>query len=130
MVNENNYIGSSATVVGVAGGQWEVKTLGTSGYEQAELSIAVGKGYKKDGEWVDQGTDWYRLVAKPDYASDNWPEVEKGDRVRVDDAKLEARVYKKNDGEPGLELRLSFGALSVVKKAEAREKADLSGGFV
>lgn len=128
MVNENNYVGSNATVVGLAGGEWEVRDLGTSGYQQAELSIAVSKGYKdKEDQWVDQGTDWYKLVATPDYAADNWPEVGKGDKVRVEDAKLEARAYVKKDGTPDVELRLRYGSLEVVK---AKETADMSGGFV
>ena len=130
MVNENNYVGSNATVVGVAGGEWQVRELGSSGYSQAELSIAVGKGYKnkETGEWVDQGTDWYKLVATPDYASDNWPEVGPGDKVRVDEARLEARTYNKNDGTAAVELRLQYGSLSVVSKKETAT-ASAGGGF-
>lgn len=129
MVNENNYVSANVTVVGLAGGEWEVRELGNSGYQQAELSIAVSKGYKnkETDEWVDKGTDWYKLTATPNYAEENWPEVGKGDRVRVEDARLEARPYTKNNGEAAVELRLQYGELTVVS---AKEPVDVSNGFV
>jgi len=128
MVNENNYVGANLTVVGTAGGEWQVRDLGTTGRQQAELSIAVSKGYKdkESGDWVDQGTDWYTLTATPDYAASNWPEVGPGDKVRVDDAKLTLRTYTKKDGEAGVDAKLQFGSLSVVQK---KQQEEFAGGF-
>lgn len=116
MVNENNYDGAHATIVGRAGGEWSVREFG-NGNSQAELSIAVGKGYKDKatGEWVDQGTDWYRLISTPDYATQNWPEVGPGDKVRVEDARQEVRSYIKNDGTAAHSIDLRFGTLTVVQ---------------
>ena len=132
MVNENNYVGANITVVGTAGGPWQVRDLGQSGFKQAELSIAVSQGYKdkkNNDEWVDKGTAWYTLTAKPEYAEENWPEVGAGDKVRVDEAKLTLRTYKKQDGEPGLEARLEFGHLSVVSKKQANQENAFANGF-
>ncbi len=121
-INTNNYTGPNAVIVGNAAAPWEVKQVGSS--ELAELTVYVGKGYKKGDQWVDQGSDKYTLQATSDYASDNWPEVGKGDKVRIDDAKLTARVYKKQDGEPGVDLQLRYGSIVVL---EAKGNSD-SGG--
>lgn len=118
MVNESNYDGANVTVVGRAGGPVTYKDF-QSGSSIAELSIAVGKGYKKDGEWVDTGTDWYTLSAAKDYAANNWPSVGKGDKVRVDDGRLEARSYEKRDGTEGIGLTIRFGTLTVVESKSA-----------
>ncbi len=125
-VNPNNYDGAQVTIVGRAGGPVNVKEF-QGGGSVAELSIAVSQGYKKDGDWVDTGTTWYTLQAAASYAADNWPEVGKGDKVRVDDAKQETRTYSKKDGGEGLQITLKFGTLSVV---EAKESAEaFAGGF-
>lgn len=120
-LNPNNYDGARVVIVGRAGGAAEVREFGNGG-SQAQLSIAVGKGYKNrdTGEWVDTGTDWYTLTATPDYADENWPAVAKGDKVRVDDAKLEFRPYIRKDGEAGVEARLSYGTLVVVERKSDR----------
>jgi single-stranded DNA-binding protein len=110
-INPNNYDGATVTVVGRAGGEPQSKFEG----KVVELSIAVGKGYKKDGEWVDTGTDWYTLSATPQWAEENWPQVGKGDKVRVDGARLESREYTKRDGGAGLALNLRYGDLRVVE---------------
>jgi single-strand DNA-binding protein len=117
-INPNNYPGATVTVVGTAGGEPRRKDF-QSGSSITELSIAVGKGYKKDGEWVDTGTDWYTLSATSDYASDNWPQVGKGDKVRVDNARQEAREYTKADGTNGFSLILKYGDLRVIQAKNA-----------
>lgn len=121
-INPNNYPGSNVTIVGFAGGETKVKEFDRGG-SQAELQIGVGKGYKDrdSGEWVDKGTDWYTLVGSADYAADNWPYVQKGDKVRIDNARLEARPYTKNNGEAGVELTLRFGTIVVVEAANERQ---------
>ena len=118
-INPNNYPGSNVVVVGSAGGPVEVRTFPNGG-SQAQLSIAVGKGYKdKDtGEWQDKGTDWFTLGASPEYAEQNWPIIGAGDTVRVDNARLEARPYTKNDGTAAVDLQLRFGTVVVVKKKD------------
>lgn len=121
VTNPNNLPGANATVVGNATGSVEVREF-PSGGSQAQLGIAVNKGYKdrETGEWKDTGVDFYNLVAAPEYASENWPSVSKGDKVRVDDARLEARPYTSKDGEPRVDLQLRFGTLVVVEAKSDR----------
>lgn len=121
-INPQNYPGANITIVGFAGGETKVKEFNGGG-SQAELQVGVGKGYKNrdSGEWVDKGTDWYTLVGAADYAADNWPYVQKGDKVRIDNARVEARPYTKNNGEPGVELTLRFGTVVVVEAASERQ---------
>lgn len=113
--NPKNFDGATVTLVGRAGGPVEVKEFKSS--SQAQLSIAVGTGYKnkQTDEWVDTGTNWYTLTATADYARDNWPAVGKGDKVRVDDARLELKGYVKKDGEAGVDATLRFGTLVIVE---------------
>lgn len=120
-INSKNYDGASAVIVGRAGGPVEIKTF-DKGASQAQLSVAVGKGYKNKttNEWVDQGTDWYTLTATEDYANQNWPEVNKGDKVRIDDARLELKGFVKNNGEAGVEATLRYGTLVIVEAKSAR----------
>lgn len=117
-INEKNFVGATAVIVGSAGGPVETRDF-PSGGQQAQLSIAVGKGYMnkkvEPAVWVDQGTDWYTLVAAPEYAAQNWPDVGPGDKVRVDDARLELKAFKKNNGEIGVDATLRFGTLVVVE---------------
>lgn len=128
-VNPRNYPGASATVVGRAAGPYQVRSFGNGG-SQAELSIAVGKGYKdrQTQDWVDTGTDWYTLLASSDYASDNWPQIGKGDTVRIDNARLEARPYTSKDGEAKVDLQLRYGTIVVVKRKE-EGGGQSSGGY-
>jgi NDP-sugar pyrophosphorylase family protein len=118
-INPNNYEGATATVVGKAGGAPEAVFDGST----TRLSVAVSQGYKKDGEWVDTGTTWYTVQASTDWAEQNWPDIEAGDKVRVDGAKQETRLYLKDNGEPGLEVKLTYGSLKVVERKRDREPA-------
>jgi len=130
MTNPNNYPGVNVTVVGTAGGPVEVREFPKGG-SQAQLSVAVGLGYKsrETGEWVDTGTNWYTLVASPDYAEENWPRIGKGDKVRIDDARLEAKAYNTKEGEARIDLQLRFGTLTVVESKGERSN-DFAGAGV
>lgn len=123
-INPNNFEGANVTIVGKAGGPATVRTFNNGG-SQAELSVAVSKGYKdkNSGEWVDKGTDWYTLVGAESYATENWPEVGPGDKVRIDNARLESRPYLSKDGEPKTELKLQFGTVVVLERKQDRQPA-------
>lgn len=117
--NPNNYEGAQTTVVGRAGGAPEAVFDGST----TRLSVAVSQGYKRDGEWVDTGTVWYTVQASTEYAEQNWPEIDKGDKVRIDDAKQEVRTYLTNDGNPGVELKLTYGSIRVIERRSERAAA-------
>lgn len=128
-INPQNFPGANAVVVGRAGGPYQVKSL-PSGTEQAELSVAVGKGYKdrNTGEWVDKGTNWYTLVGTPDYAAENWPQVGPGDTVRIDNARQEVNPYVAKDGEAKADITLRFGTVTLVSRKGEGASASATAG--
>ena len=110
--NPNNYEGATVTLVGRAGGDAENPAYdkeGTRGIKQ--VRVAVGQGYKKDGEWVDTGTVWYTVTGR----SEDIGHVRKGDKVRLDDARLEAREFERKDGTTGQAFETRFGNLTVLE---------------
>lgn len=116
MVNENNYIGATVTLVGFAAGAPEYPPYdkeGKRGFKQ--LSVAINEGYKKDGEFIQTGTTWYRIEKH----QDAWDElgVQKGDKIRLDNAKQEVREYKNRDGDSALGITLSYGDLTILESA-------------
>ncbi|USH44526.1 ssDNA binding protein [Microbacterium phage Cassita] len=116
MVNDNNYIGATLTLVGYAAGEPEYPPYdkeGKRGFKQ--LSIAINEGYKKDGEFVKTGTTWYRVEKH----QDDWASlgVQKGDKVRIDNAKQEVRSYKNAKGEDALGITLSYADVTVLESS-------------
>ena len=114
MVNENNYLGATVTLVGYAAGEPEYPPYdkeGKRGYKQ--LSIANNEGYKKDGEFIQTGTTWYRVEKH----ENDWAEigVHKGDKVRIDNAKQEVRSYKNAKGEDALGITLSYADVTILE---------------
>ena len=114
-INPENYQGATVVIVGSAGGPAKAPAYdkdGTSGV--LELSVAVGQGYKKDGAWVDTGTTWYTYKAAGSYA-DNLRGIGKGDKVRIDEAKLETREFTRKDESIGQQFLLSYGSIEVLE---------------
>lgn len=97
---------------------------------QTEVSIAVGKGYKdkQTNEWVDKGTDWYTIIRRGDWQSELTDlDLQSGDRVEVTDAKLEQRLYLKNDGQPGVSNDLNYGEIVVLERKADRQATASAG---
>lgn len=116
MVNENNYPGANVTVVGYAGGaaEWPAyDKQGEKGFKQ--VRIAVGEGYKnkQTEEWVDQGTTWYTHTDQAE-TLDNLA-IGKGDKVRIEDARLSAREFKRKDESIGQAFETRYGTLTVIE---------------
>lgn len=122
-INPNNYEGANITIVGRAGGEKNVHFF-ENGNGIADISVAVGQGYKKDGEWVDTGTTWYRITASADHAADNWPEVGKGDKVRIDGGRLETREFDRKDGSKGQSFEVRWGEITVLESKSAPASDD------
>lgn len=123
-INPKDIPGVNVFIVGYAGGEPETKTFDGGG-AVTELSVGVGTGYKnkKTDEWVETGTNWYKLTASPEWAEENWPVVEKGDKVRLDDGRLETKAYKTKDGEPKSDNIVRFGTLVVLESASDRDSS-------
>lgn len=123
MVNENNYLGATVTVVGYAAGAPEYPPYdkeGKRGFKQ--LSVPVNEGYKKDGEFVQTGTTWYRVEKH----QDDWDSlgVQKGDKVRIDNAKQEVRAYKNGKGEDALGITLSYADVTILESKSGGGDSD------
>lgn len=120
--NPNNYPGASATIVGF------VRRKGNAAYDKdgskgtVQLAIPVDSGYKKDDEWVKTGTAWYNYTARGDFAENVLGPINVGDKVRIDDAKLEAVEF----AEGKLRLDLSYGTVTVL---ESKGAAQADPGF-
>lgn len=93
-----------------------------------EATVAVSKGYKDKStdQWVDQGTDWYKVIARGDYQG-ALQELAQGDRVKISDAKLEHREYQKNDGTIGISYELNFGTVIVLERKSEKAASGPSG---
>lgn len=96
---------------------------------QTEVSIAVEKGYKDKttNEWVQKGTDWYTYIVRGEWQS-TVEGIASGDRVEVTGAKLEQRLYLKNDGQPGVANELNYGEIVVLERKADRQPATASAG--
>lgn len=116
MTNENNYLGASATVVAYAAGPAR-----TPAYDKddtrgvLEVSLPVNEGYKKDGEFVQTGTTWYTYSGAGEFAQNVLANVQKGDKIRVEDAKQEVRTYTDREGKEKLGITLRFGTFTVLE---------------
>jgi single-stranded DNA-binding protein len=114
-VNENNYEGANVTIVGRAGSEARNPAYDKDGTRGIlEVGVAVSQGYKKDGEWVPTGTTWYTYTASGDHA-DTLRTVKKGDKVRIDDARLETREFERGDGSKGQAFEVRFGAFKILE---------------
>lgn len=114
MVNENNYIGATLTLVGYVAVEPRYPAYdkeGTRGYKQ--IPVAINEGYKKDGEFVQTGTTWYDVELHENEV--NSLGVGKGDKIRVDEAKQEVRVYKNKEGEEKLGISLKYGKVTILE---------------
>lgn len=130
MVNEQNYRGANSTVVGYAAGPaskplWDKD--GSSGV--LEVAIPVNEGYKKDGEFVQTGTTWYRYSGAGEFAENVLANVQKGDKIRVQDARQEVREYKDKNGDTKLAITLRFGDFIVLEQAGGAASSDSDTPF-
>lgn len=126
--NENNYPGATTILVGYAAGNPEYPPYdreGKRGFKQ--LSVAVNEGYKKDGEFVQTGTTWYRIEKH----EDAWAElgVGKGDKIRLDGAKQEVREYQDKNGDSKLGITLTYGDLTVLESKNDGSASDEEAPF-
>lgn len=112
--NPNNYDGATVTLVGRAGADAEFPAYdkeGTRGLSQVRVAISQGYKDKNTNEWKDTGTLWVTVTGR----TDDIGHVRKGDKVRLDDARLEAREFERKDGSIGQAFETRFGTLTVLE---------------
>ena len=118
MINPQNYKGANTTVVGNATGPATAPAYDKTGGSR-QITVAVNQGYKgQDGQWVDTGTVYYDYVAFGDAATAlEALGVDKGDKIRIDDARQEVRAYIDGKGEPKAGVTLKFGQVTILETA-------------
>lgn len=127
MTNENNYLGATASIVAYAAGPARVPAYDKSGDRGIlEVSLPVNEGYKKDAEFVKTSTTWYTYSGAGDFAQNVLSQVQKGDKIRVDNAKQEVREYTDREGNAKLGITLRYGDFTVLESADG---GDSSGPF-
>jgi single-strand DNA-binding protein len=77
---------------------------------------------KKDGDqWVDAGdTIWFQASFWDRDVAPIAASVRKGTLVTVT-GQPELNVYQKNDGTPGVSVRIKFGTLGIIPRADAQQ---------
>ena len=88
------------------------------------MSLPVNEGYRKDGEFVQTGTTWYTYSGAGEFAENVLSRVQKGDKIRVDDAKQEVREYKDREGNDKLGITLRFGTFTILESKSAADYSD------
>jgi len=121
--NPNNYEGATVTIVGHAGNDPEYPPYDLSGERGIQqVRVAVGQGYKnKSGEWVETGTAWYTVTGRVE----DLGEVHRGDKIRVDDARLEVREFTRKDGSTGQAFETRFGTIRVLESRTSAAEPEL-----
>lgn len=121
--NPNNYRGITVCVVGKASADAGFPAYDKSGTRGiSEIRVPIDHGYKDKttDEWKKTGTTWVTVTGK----TDDIGHIRKGDLLRVDDAKFEAREFTRNDGSIGQAFQTSYGSVTVLESAEGSD----SGG--
>lgn len=111
-INPGNYVGVNVTIVGHAGADAEFPAYDKTGERGfSQVRVAVGQGYKKDGEWVDTGTVWYTVGGR----TEDLQGIRKGDKIRLDEARLEAREFTRKDNTIGQAFETSYGTVTILE---------------
>lgn len=126
-VNPNSYPGATVTIVGYAGGaaEWPpYDKQGEKGFKQVRIAVGEGFKNKQTGEWVDQGTTWYTHTDQAETLDALG--IGKGDKVRIDEARLSAREFERKDGTTGQAFETRYGQVTVVESKSGGAPAQQS----
>ena len=122
--NPQNYPGVTATIVGYASADATNPPYdkdGTRGFKQIRIPINEGYKDKNTGQFVETGTSWYTINAP----SDQIGHIRKGDKIRIDDARLETREFTRKDGTTGQAFETRFGNITVLESKTPAPDDDL-----
>ena len=109
---------STITVVGHLGKDPEVKFL-NNGDAMVGVSVAVTPRVKKDNEWVDGTTTWYRVATFGPAGEALAEAAHKGDRVIVT-GQFSMYVYEKDGVEKSIP-EIKFATVGIVPKPQRKE---------
>lgn len=118
--NPNNYVGINATVVGYAASDPRPPAYDKDGTRGIlEVPIPIGHGYrdKDTGEWKETSTTWVNLVAAGTGVG-AVQDIRKGDKIKVENARLETRQYTDRNGDAKIGVDIRFGTVTVLERAD------------
>lgn len=94
----------------------ELKTVGADNLQMVSFSLAHTPRSKKNGEWVDGDTTWYRVVRFGTGAEAIAQSITKGDEVLVIGT-LKMNNYTDKNGEAKSQLEITASEVGIVPKA-------------
>lgn len=115
-VNPNSYPGINATIVGHAAAAPEFPPYdkaGERGFKQVRIGVSQGFKDKQTNEWVEKPTLWITHSGPQDLLDGLG--IGKGDKVRIDEARLEAREFERKDGSVGQAFETRYGDVTVLE---------------
>lgn len=92
------------TIAGNVGGEPELRFT-NGGTPVVGFSVAVNRKRKDGDEWVDAGTDWYRVTAWKELAQNVAATIEKGARVVVH-GRIEHQEWETKEGEKRITFQI------------------------
>lgn len=113
-------------VRGRLGNDPELKTVGADNLSLASFSLAHTPRSKKNGEWVDGETNWYRVVKFGASAEAIAQTVRKGDEVIVIGT-LKLNNYTDKNGVEKSQMEITASEIGVVPKI-AKQRQQLNDG--
>lgn len=113
-------------VRGRLGNDPELKTVGADNLELVSFSLAHTPRSKKNGEWVDGETNWYRVIKFGKGAETYAQTLRKGDEVIVIGT-LKMNNYTDKNGVEKSQMEITVSELGVVPKI-AKNKTQVNDG--
>jgi single-strand DNA-binding protein len=116
-------------VRGRLGNDPELKTVGTDNLQMVTFSLAHTPRSKKNGEWVDGETNWYRVVRFGAGAEAIAKTITKGDEVIVIGS-MKMNNYTDKNGVTKTQMEISASEVGIVPKiAKNKTEQASSGGW-
>lgn len=114
-------------VRGRLGNDPELKSVGADNLQLVSFSLAYTPRSKKNGEWVDGETNWYRVIKFGQGAEAIAQTIKKGDEVIVIGS-MKMNSYTDKNGVTKNQMEITASELGVVPKI-AKNKTTNNGGL-
>jgi single-strand DNA-binding protein len=115
-------------VRGRLGNDPELKTVGADNLQLVNFSLAHTPRSKKNGEWVDGETNWYRVVRFGSGAEAIAQTVKKGDEVIVIGT-MKLNNYTDKNGVEKTQMEITASEIGVVPKIARNKPQSNDGGL-
>jgi len=114
-------------VRGRLGNDPELKTVGADNLQLVTFSLAHTPRSKKNGEWVDGETNWYRVVRFGQGAEAIAQTIKKGDEVIVIGT-MKMNNYTDKNGVTKMQMEITASELGVVPRIQKPKTQTTNNG--